>query len=112
MGDRVEQELAFNVGPTKINFGLGDEFRLEGTFIQTYGRGEWRYQITDRVRLIAGLDVYTAPIDLAYVGPQPGAAEGAGSSAGSLAGQDQVFADVDTTIFRPGVYLESNMQSR
>jgi TonB family protein len=110
VGDRVEQELAFNVGPTKINFGLGDEFRLEGTFIQTYGRGEWRYQITDKVRLIAGLDVYTAPIDLVYAGPQPGAGEGAGTQSGSLASQDQVFAEVDTTIFRPGVYLESNMQ--
>jgi TonB family protein len=110
VGDKVEQDLTFNVGPNKINFALGSEFRLEGTFIQTYGRGEWRYQITDRVRLIAGLDVYTAPIDLTYVGPQPQAQEGAGSQQGSLAGQDQVFADVDTTIFRPGVYLESDMQ--
>ena len=110
VGDKVDQELAFNVGPTKINFGLGDEFRLEGTFIQTYGRGEWRYQISDKVRLIAGLDVYTAPIQLNYVGPQPTAQEGAGSQQGSLAGQEQVIADVDTTVFRPGVYLESNMQ--
>ena len=110
LGDKAEQELAFNVGPSKINFSLGDEFRLEGTFIQTYGRGEWRYQITDRVRLITGLDVYTAPIDLTYLGPSPGASEGAGSQQGSLAGQDQVFADVDKTVFRPGLYLESNMQ--
>jgi TonB family protein len=110
VGDKVEQELAFNVGPNKINFALGDEFRLEGTFIQTYGRGEWRYQITDRVRLIAGLDVYAAPVDLTYIGPQPQAQEGAGSQQGSLAGQEQVFADVDTTLFRPGVYLESDMQ--
>jgi TonB family protein len=109
VGDKVDQELAFNVGPNKINFALGNEFRLEGTFIQTYGRGEWRYQISDRVRLIAGLDVYTAPIDLTYVGPQPQAQEGAGSQQGSLAGQDQVFADVDSTVFRPGLYLESDM---
>ena len=110
VGDKVDQELAFNVGPSKINFALGDEFRLEGTFIQTYGRGEWRYQITDKVRLTAGLDVYTAPIDLSYVGPQPQAQEGAGSQQGSLAGQDQVFADIDSTVFRPGVYLESSMK--
>ncbi|MBW1761197.1 MAG: TonB-dependent receptor [Deltaproteobacteria bacterium] len=110
VGEKVEQELAFNVGPNKIKFALGNEFRLEGTFIQTYARGEWRYQITDRVRLIAGLDVYTAPVDLTYVGPQPQAQEGAGSQQGSLAGQEQVFADVDTTLFRPGVYLESDMQ--
>jgi TonB family protein len=110
VGDKVDQELAFNVGPSKINFALGDEFRLEGTFIQTYGRGEWRYQITDKVRLTAGLDVYTAPVDLTYVGPQPQAQEGAGSQQGSLAGQDQVFADIDSTVFRPGVYLESSMK--
>ncbi|UCF46780.1 MAG: TonB-dependent receptor [Myxococcales bacterium] len=110
VGENVDQELAFNVGPTKITFGLGDEFRLEGTFIQTYGRAEWRYPITDRVRLIAGLDVYTAPIDLNYVGPQPRAQEGAGSQQGSLAAQEQVFADVDSTIFRPAVYLESDMK--
>ena len=109
IGEKADQELTFNVGPSKINFALGDQFRLEGTFIQTYGRGEWRYQITDKVRLITGLDVYTAPIDLSYFGPQPQAQEGAGSQQGSLAGQDQVFADLDTTVFRPGVYLESDM---
>jgi TonB family protein len=108
VGDKVEQELAFNVGPTMINFGLGDAFRLEGKFIQTYGRGEWRYQITDRVNLITGIDVYTAPIRLNYVGPQPESQEGAGSQQGSLAGQEQVIADVNTTVFRPGIYLESN----
>jgi TonB family protein len=108
VGEKVDQELAFNVGPSKIKFGLGDAFRLEGNFIQTYGRGEWRYQMTDRVNLITGVDVYTAPINLNYVGPQPNAQEGAGSQEGSLAGQEQVFAEVDTTIFRPGVYLESN----
>ena len=110
VGDKVDQELTFNVGPSKIKFALGDAFRLDGTFIQTYGRGEWRYQISDRVRLIAGLDVYTAPIDLTYFGPQPQAQEGAGSQQGSLAAQDDVFADVDTTIFRPGVYFESGLK--
>ncbi|MGB5701933.1 MAG: TonB-dependent receptor [Polyangiales bacterium] len=108
VGERVDQQLAFNVGPTKIAFGLGNSFRLEGTFIQTYGRGEWRYRITDRVDLITGVDVFTAPIKLDYVGPQPDTQEGAGSQQGSLAGQEQVIAAVDTTVFRPAVYLETN----
>ena len=110
VGDKVDQELSFNVGPTKIAFGLGNEFRLEGTFLQTYGRAEWRYQVTDRVRLIAGLDVFVTPVDLTYVGPQPTAQEGGGSQQGSLAGQEQVFADVHTTVYRPGVYLESDLR--
>ncbi len=108
LGDKAEQELAISVGPQKISFGLGDTFRLEGTFIQTYGRGEWRYQINNRVRLITGLDLYAAPIDLDYVGPQPESQEGGGSQQGSLAGQEQVIADVNTTVFRPGIYLETN----
>lgn len=110
VGDKVDQEIAFNVGPSKIAFGLGSEFRLEGTFLQTYGRAEWRTQLTDRVRLITGLDVFTAPVDLTYVGPQPGTQEGAGSQQGSLAGEEKVFADVDTVIFRPGLYLESDLR--
>jgi TonB family protein len=110
VGDKVDQELSFNVGPSKIAFGLGNEFRLEGTFLQTYGRAEWRYQITDRVRLIAGLDVLVTPVDLTYVGPQPTAQEGGGSQQGSLAGQEQVFADVNTTVYRPGLYLESDLR--
>jgi TonB family protein len=110
VGDKVDQELAFNVGPSNIAFALSDEFRLEGTFMQTYGRAEWRYPITDKVRLITGLDVYTAPIDLTYVGPQPRSQEGAGSQQGSLAGQEQVFADVSTTVVRPGIYLESDLR--
>jgi TonB family protein len=110
ISDRVEQELAFNVGPSKINLVLGDAFQLEGTFIQNYGRAEWRYQISDKVRLITGLDVFIAPVNLRYVGPQPGSQEGAGSSQGSLAGQPQVFADVSSTVYRPGLYMESNMQ--
>jgi len=108
VGEKVDQQLTFNVGPTKINFGLGDSFSLQGTFIQTYGRGEWRYRITDRVDLITGVDVFTAPIKLNYVGPQPGTQEGAGSQQGSLAGQTQVLASIDTVVVRPAVYLETN----
>jgi TonB family protein len=110
VGDKVDQQLSFNVGPSKITFGLGDSFNLEGTFLQTYGRAEWRYPITEKVRLIAGLDIYAAPIDLTYVGPQPRAQEGAGSQQGSLAGEERVIADVDATIFRPGIYLESGLR--
>ncbi len=108
VGEKVDQQLTFNVGPSKIKFGLGDSFQLEGTFIQTYGRGEWRYRVTDRVDLVAGVDVFTAPIKLDYLGPQPGTQEGAGSQQGSLAGQTQVVASVDSVVFRPAVYLESN----
>ena len=110
VGDKVDQELVFNVGPTKINFGVGSAFQLQGTFIQNYGRGEWRYRITDRVTLISGIDVFVAPIKLNYIGPQPDPQEGAGSQQGSLASRDPVSAAVDSTVVRPAVYFESNAQ--
>ncbi|MGB8329105.1 MAG: TonB family protein [Polyangiales bacterium] len=110
IGDKVRQQLQFNVGPSKIGFQLGEEFLLEGSFTQTYGRGEWQYQITDKVQLTTGLDIYTAPVHLVYYGAQPGATEGGGSGQGSLAGQEKVFADVTSVVFRPGIYLESGMQ--
>ena len=74
----------------------------KGTFIKPTARGEWRYQITDRVQLITGLDVYVAPVDLTYVGPQPEAQEGAGSGQGSLAGEETVFAESTPRSFGPG----------
>jgi TonB family protein len=109
VGDKVQQQLSFNVGPSKIGLQLGEDFFLEGSFIQTYGRGEWRYQITDKVRLTAGLDLYVAPAQLLYIGPQTNGTEGAGNGGGSLASQEKVFVDVSSVIFRPGVYLESGM---
>lgn len=110
IGDKVQQQLQFNVGPIKLNFQFGPDFLLQGSFIQTYGRGEWRYQITEKVRLTAGLDLYTTPVSLVYFGTaQPIGAEGAGSQAGSSAGQQKVFADLNSVVFRPGVYLESGL---
>jgi len=109
IGDKLQQQLQFNVGPSNIDLQLGEEFVLEGSFIQTYGRGEWRYQITDKVRLTAGFDLNVAPAQLRYTGPQPGGAEGAGSGSGSLAAQDKVLVDVSSVIVRPGVYLESGV---
>jgi TonB family protein len=108
IGDKAVQDLAFAIGPQRINFQLGESFRLEGEFLQTYSRGEWRYQINERVQLIAGLDIVATPLTLTYFGPQPTAQEGGGSGQGSLAGQEDVFARADTTIVRPGAYLESN----
>jgi TonB family protein len=108
LGKKAVQDIAVNVGPQKINFGLGNEFRLVGEFIDTYTRAEWRYQINDRVQLITGLDVVVTPVDLTYVGPQPGPSEGAGSQQGSLAGEDNVLATINSTVVRPGLYFEAN----
>ncbi len=109
ISEKTEQSIAFEVGPVKLNFGVGDAFRFEANLLQIYSRAEWRYQMTDRVRLIMGLDLSVTPLQLTYFGPQPDASEGAGSGQGSLATEDEVFVDVDSVIARPGLYIESGL---
>ncbi|MDH3842368.1 MAG: TonB-dependent receptor [Myxococcales bacterium] len=110
ISDKTEQSIAFEIGPVNIDFGIGDAFQLQGRFLQTYSRAEWRYQLNERVQLIAGADLSLTPVDLFFRGPPPDAAEGAGSQQGSLATEDQVTALVDTVVFRPGLYFESGLE--
>ena len=109
VGDKTEQFISVEAGPINIDFGIGDALQLQGRFLQTYSRAEWRTQVTKRVQLIAGLDLTITPVDLFFQGPPPGAAEGAGSQQGSLATEDQVTTVVDAVVARPGVYLESGL---
>lgn len=109
ISDQTEQDIFFAVGPTKVNFGIGDEFQLDATILQTYSRMEWRYQMTERVRIIAGADLSLSPVDLLYIGPPILASEGVGSQQGSLATEDLVLADVNSVVFRPGLYVESGL---
>ena len=109
ISDKTEQSIAFEIGPINIDFGIGDAFQLQGRFLQTYSRAEWRYQLNERVQLIAGADLSLTPVDLFFQGPPPSASEGAGSQQGSLATEDQVTALVDNVVFRPGLYLESGL---
>lgn len=109
ISEKTEQDISFAIGPTKVSFGLGDDFQLDANILQTYSRMEWRYQMTERVRIIAGADLSLAPIDLLYIGPPIPASEGAGSQQGSLATEDLVLADVNSVVFRPGLYVESGL---
>jgi TonB family protein len=109
ISDKIEQDISFNIGPTKVSFGIGNDFRLDANLLQTYSRMEWRYQMTERVRLIAGADLSLTPVDLIYIGPPILASEGAGSQQGSLATENLILADVESVVFRPGLYLESGI---
>jgi len=110
ISSKADQAIAFEFGPVKLDFGVGDSFRFDASILQTYSRAEWRYQMTDRVRFIAGLDLSLSPIDLTYFGPPPdGLSEGSGSGQESIATENLVFTEVDAVVFRPGIYLESGL---
>ena len=106
----IEQELDIQSGVIRLDLQLQDEFLFEGTFYQTYARGEWRARITDAVSITGGFDLFLSPSRIVFRGPQPQQTEGAGSQAQPLAGQPEVFVDTFQTFVRPGVYLESELK--
>lgn len=107
---RVEQEIQISAGPNKIGLGLGEAFAFNGTFIQLYGRSEWRVQISPEVRMIFGSDVLVSPGSFQFLGPQPRQVEGGGSF-NPLAGEDAVLVEDDNFLSaRPGLYVESHLQ--
>ena len=57
-------------------FSLGDSLRFNADFIQMNGRAEWIGRLSDRVRIIGGLDIDITPFTLDYVGPPIQQAEG------------------------------------
>ena len=108
ISSKLEQDIDVMSGPIKLAFGIGESLSFKGKFIQTYARAEWRYQATDKVRLIAGADLLAIPGNIEFTGPQPRQTEGGGNQQQPLAGQDTVFVDEKIFVARPGFYLEGN----
>lgn len=108
LSDDVDQDLQLRVGPTLARFGVGDDIRFEGDFLDVYGRGEWRARLNDRVRLIWGVDVLYVPFDIRFRGPPP--RQGEGTPNDPLSTSDNITANVTGAAFQPGFYLESDMR--
>ncbi|MCA9529813.1 MAG: TonB-dependent receptor [Myxococcales bacterium] len=106
----VQRDIQLSIGPTHLDFGLGEQISFKGDFLQTYLRTEWRARLSDTVRLIAGLDLNAVPFHLRYVGPPPGQGEGESNRQRPLSGQRQVALDERSVIVQPGLYVESDLQ--
>ncbi|MEM7436647.1 MAG: hypothetical protein AAF436_15940, partial [Myxococcota bacterium] len=110
ISSKVDQAISVEVGPVNLEFGVGDSFQFDADILQTYSRSEWRYQMTDRVRFIGGLDLSLSPVDITYFGPSPDTlSEGSGSGQGTLASETLVFTELERVVFRPGMYLETGL---
>lgn len=110
ISDKVDQSISVQVGPTNLQFGVGDSFQFDADTVLTYSRSEWRYQMTDRVRFIGGLDLSLSAVDITYFGPPADTlTEGSGSGQGTLASENLVFTQLDTVVFRPGLYFETGL---
>ena len=109
INNRIEQDIDVMAGPIKLDFGFGDAFTFRGSFQQVYGRSEWRFSLSDKAKLIVGTDLFLIPADLVFVGPPARQAEGGNVNNDPIAGQDTVTVDEKTVVFRPGLYLETNL---
>lgn len=112
--DRIVHDLDVSAGNVDFTFGAGDiRFQLEG--LEIYGRGETQMRLTERVRLIAGLDIYTIPGNLTYNGP---ALEQSTNNPNNMPGspppsnRDIISTDSEFTVFQPAIYLESELDLR
>ncbi len=107
--DRTELDIDLEGGPIYLQFGLGDQIGFNARFNQLYGRTELRHRPNDRVRLIAGIDMFLIPFNLEYQGPPPTQGEG-NASDGPLATHDKISFDTRGVTVRPGFYVESDMR--
>lgn len=104
-----EQETNLRVGPTNLDFGLGDEFSFQGRFLEITLRTEWRARLAEWARVIVGTDLDITPFSIDYVGPQPRQIEGTGQDE-PLSTQEQVIAQPVDQVYRPGFYVETELR--
>ncbi len=115
ISDRVDHDLELAVGRFQFNVGVGSAFafKLQGTDV--YLRSEWRARVSDRVRIIAGLDTVFLPGSVSYSGPpvtqQEGNADN-GPNATTFSNRDRVTAADNFTVVQPALYLESDLDLR
>lgn len=112
LSDDVDQDVDIAVGTVDVNFGLGEQlaFSLQG--VDIYARSEWRGRVSDRVRLIGGLDLYFLPGEYTYIGPPPGSSESnpnTNAGGASLSNLDSIEAVDEFTVVQPAVYFETEL---
>jgi TonB family protein len=112
VSDRIDHDLQLAMGSFSYEFGLGDAFDFSLKGVESYARSEWRIRATDRVRLIAGLDLVVIPGEVRYGGPPLQQQEGnpdSGGGGASPSNRSRVSAGDKFTVVQPGVYLESDL---
>jgi TonB family protein len=109
VSDRVDEDLEVAVGALDLEFGVGDayDFSLKGA--ESYLRNEWRLRVTDRVRMIIGLDNVLIPARVIYGGPPIGQGEGNPNANTTAANRSRVDSSDSFVLVQPALYLESDL---
>ena len=113
MSDRVDHDLELAGGFFNFAFGIGDAFDFSLKGFESYLRSEWRARVSDKVRLIAGLDVALLSGDVSYAGPPITQQEGNpdNGSGGGTAPSNRAHIETSDafTVVQPAIYLESDL---
>jgi TonB family protein len=112
MSSRVDQDIDLAVGylDADLSFGEAFKFNLKGNDV--YERTEWRFRVTDNVRLIAGIDAFFLPGDFTYVGPPVEQTEGNANNnanGSTFSNRDSVTAKDSFLVVQPALYVESDI---
>jgi hypothetical protein len=112
VSDRVDHDLEVSMGTFDYEFGVGDAFDFTLKGMEAYARSEWRMRVTDKVRLISGLDVVVLPGEVSYGGPplqQQESNPGGGGGGASTSNRSRFSASDKFVVLQPALYLESDI---
>jgi TonB family protein len=113
INDRVDHELEISGGSVFNQLAVGDalNFSLKGG--EAYLRSEWRARVTDKVRLIGGLDTAFFDYKVNYSGPSLMQAEGnpdnSGGAGTATSNRSKTQTAADIGALQPALYLESDL---
>jgi len=107
----VDQDVDVAVGALDVDFGLGEAFKFNLSGTDIYARSEWRGRVSEKVRLIGGLDLFFLPGQFTYKGPPVAQSEGNPDNQGgaSFSNRDEITVTDDFTVIQPAVYLETDI---
>jgi TonB family protein len=108
LSDKVDQDVDVSVGKDDIDLGLGEAFDFNLSGIDIFTRAEWRARVTEKVRLIGGIDLFFLPGEYTYIGPPPTGTENDPDSRGGagLTNRDQITVRDDFVTVQPAAYTE------
>jgi TonB family protein len=109
VSDRVDHELEVAAGMLDLEFGVGDAFNFSLKGAEIYGRSEWRARISDRVRLIAGLDLALIPAKVSYAGPALMQSEGNANNNTTASNQSRIATEDNFVVLQPAMYIETDI---
>ena len=106
---RLDQHAQFSFGRIDQAFAAGPDAVFSLGVNDFYARSEWRYRVTEQVKLTTGIDAQVDMIDVSFRGPAPEQQEGNSNQAPF---SQRPTVDVhDTPVHaQPAVYVELDLR--